>query len=153
MKLRFVTLTLAGVALVALAPGRVVAQDTATSRPDTIVFTPERGTVVFLHGRHSKDFECKSCHHESRPEKPLEKENQKCSSCHTAEPTGPVTTSLRNAMHDTEAREGTCYTCHNKASAEGKEAPTRCADCHKREGQPTAAARRPTNRLLAYLTR
>ena len=120
----------------ALLPASVSAQvqSVADTGPDTVVFTPERGKVVFTHGKHGKQAECKTCHHESKPEKPLESPRQKCGACHTLEPTEPVKTSLRNAMHDTENKEGICYDCHNKEAEAGKVMPDRCADCHKREG-------------------
>lgn len=116
----------------ALVPARLAAQATELTGPDTVVFNTSRGTVTFLHAKHAEASECSSCHHESRPEKPLETERQKCRDCHTEEPVAPMATSLRNAMHDTEAREGTCFTCHKAEAAKGVTVPTRCADCHVR---------------------
>lgn len=152
MKHRIVAMALTAVVVAAL-PSRAQAQEVRETGPDTVVFTPERGKVTFAHGRHAKDFECKSCHHESKTEKPLEKENQKCTSCHTDEAAPPMKTTRRMAMHDTEAREGTCYNCHTKKAAEGKTVPERCSDCHKREERPASHASASPGRWLAYFTR
>ncbi len=50
----------------AALPGKVAAQAAQKAGPDTVVFTPSRGKVVFLHGKHAKAYECSSCHHASR---------------------------------------------------------------------------------------
>lgn len=123
---------LAGVAVPRHLAAQV--QSTEPAGPDTVVFTPSRGTVTFTHKKHAELSECVSCHHESRPEKPLASPRQKCSGCHTNPATEPMKTSLRAAFHDTVAKEGTCYSCHNKEAAAGKTVPQACADCHKREG-------------------
>ncbi len=116
----------------ALLPGKAAAQQAAQPvGPDTVVFSPSRGKVIFLHGKHSKAFECSSCHHESRAEKPLTKSREKCEDCHTAEPTPPMKTSLKLAFHNTVTREGTCLTCHKKQNEAGKSAPVGCMDCHQ----------------------
>lgn len=119
-------------ALAFLAAHPLAAQTVDPAGPDTVVYTSSRGVVTFLHKKHAEQSECSACHHESRPEKPLESEQQKCGDCHTESPAAPIKTSLRNAYHDTEAREGTCYTCHKAKAAEGATAPTRCVDCHVR---------------------
>lgn len=100
--------------------------------PDTVRYAPSRGPVVFAHAEHAKTVECSVCHHESRSERPYTKPRQACGECHLAEPAPPVTTSLRNAFHNTATRTGTCYDCHKKEVAAGKDAPTACNDCHKR---------------------
>jgi hypothetical protein len=139
------TLRPAALALVLLAglalPGTGQAQDPATA-PDTIVFTTSRGVVTYTHGAHAKLAECVSCHHESRAEKPLESQYQKCSACHTEPATEPVKTTLRAAYHDTVRREGMCYTCHKEEAARGKQLPMQCAECHRRQPQPQPQARR-----------
>ena len=116
----------------AVAPASLAAQATEPIGPDSVVYTA-RGRVVFRHAKHGEKFECASCHHESKAEKPLASPRQKCSDCHTDPPTPPMTSTLRNAMHDTEARTGTCFDCHNAEAVKGVEVPTRCADCHVRE--------------------
>ncbi|NJD18645.1 MAG: hypothetical protein FIA95_05090 [Gemmatimonadetes bacterium] len=117
----------------ALVPAALTAQTSTTTGPDSVVFT-RRGTLVFRHAKHAEATECVTCHHASKPEKPLASEHQKCTDCHTDPPTPPMTTTLRNAMHDTEAREGLCFSCHNKEAEKGAQVPQRCRDCHAREG-------------------
>lgn len=135
MRLRAAAL---GVALLggALLPGRLAAQEQAAepTGPDTVVYTPRRGTVTFTHGKHAKLAECASCHHESKPEKPFTAPREKCSACHTTPATEPVKTSLRNAFHDTANETGICYACHQKEAAAGKTVPAVCNDCHKLGG-------------------
>lgn len=119
---------------IAAIPVRTSAQQAVadSSGPDTVRYAPSRGTVVFTHAKHAKSAECSACHHESRSERPYTKLRQACGDCHLAEPAAPVTTSLKNAFHNTATRTGTCYDCHKKEVAAGKNAPTACSDCHKR---------------------
>lgn len=128
-------LAVAALALVgsALAPAALSAQVAEPTGPDSVVYTA-RGRVVFHHARHAEKFECASCHHDAKPEKAFERPRQKCSDCHTDPPTEPMKTTLRFAMHDTEARSGTCFDCHKAEGEKGATVPTRCADCHVREG-------------------
>ncbi|MHB1191832.1 MAG: cytochrome c3 family protein [Longimicrobiales bacterium] len=116
----------------ALVPASLTAQATEPIGPDSVVYT-NRGRVVFHHKTHGEKFECASCHHEAMAEKAFERPRQKCSDCHTDPPTPPMTTTQRNAMHDTEARAGICFDCHKAEEAKGAKVPTRCADCHVRE--------------------
>lgn len=125
-------LVLAVAALLAPAPMHAQAGDRG---PETVTFT-RRGTLVYTHAKHAELAECVTCHHESRPERPLESEYQKCDACHTADPVPPMKTSLRNAYHDTETREGTCYTCHKAEADKGVDVPMRCIGCHPREAPP-----------------
>lgn len=123
------------------APGRLAAQEPAAEAPspDTVVFTPQRGKVTFTHKKHAELAECTSCHHESKPEKPLLTKHQACDACHTNPATEPVKTSLRMAYHNTAERTGICYDCHVKEAAQGKTLPIQCNDCHKRETAEEAA--------------
>lgn len=135
--MRIVRYAAVGLVLVAAAvvPGRLAAQTPKPTGPDTVVFDASRGKVTFAHGVHAKANECTSCHHASRPEKPATAENQKCSVCHTSPAAEPMKTSLKAAMHNTAAGEGTCFDCHKKQAAAGKTVPSACGDCHKRETQ------------------
>ena len=117
-----------GAAFALAIPGSAAAQE--NPGPDTVHFTPERGAVTFIHGKHSKMVECSTCHHESKAEKPLESPRQKCGSCHTAEPVAPMKTSLRRAFHDTANKSGMCLSCHIKEAEAGKTVPTTCSTCH-----------------------
>lgn len=130
LRFAFASLVVLGSTLV---PGSLAAQAAEPPGPDSVVYTA-RGRVVFYHAKHAEKAECSSCHHESKPERPLESPRQKCSDCHTDPPTAPMTTTLRFAMHNTEERSGTCFDCHKAEAEKGVEVPTRCADCHVREG-------------------
>ncbi len=133
MKLTQAVFALAIVAGLA-APSALLAQAVAdTTGPDTVKYTPERGAVTFTHGTHAAAMECSSCHHESKPEKPMDQPRQKCSSCHLDEAVPPMKTNRKLAFHNTAEREGTCFTCHKKEAAAGKTTPAACADCHKRD--------------------
>lgn len=109
-------------------------QAAASAGPDTVVYTPTRGTVTFTHAKHAKLSECAACHHASRAERPYTRPRQACRDCHLAQPVAPVTTSLGAAFHNTVDRTGVCYDCHKKEAAAGKTIPTACSDCHKRQG-------------------
>jgi hypothetical protein len=120
----------------ALVPAGLAAQETAEpTGPDTVVYTPRRGTVTFTHGKHAQLAECASCHHESKPAKPFAgSAREKCSACHTTPATEPVTTTLRNAFHNTTENTGMCLSCHVTEAAAGKTVPAVCNDCHKLGG-------------------
>jgi hypothetical protein len=45
----------------------------------------------------------------------------------------PIKTNAKLAFHDNMPKAGVCIDCDVKADAAGKEAPTKCADCHKKE--------------------
>ena len=134
MRRRVVTMGLV-LLVAAVLPGSLVAQGAEPVGPDTVVFTPKRGAVTFAHRKHAEALDCVSCHHASKPEKPLTAAKEACRSCHTNPATEPMKTTSRMAIHDTAAKEGTCYSCHNKEAAAGKAVPQKCADCHKQEGQ------------------
>jgi hypothetical protein len=136
--MRKVRLGLLGATIIALhvlPAGRALAQGTQEPPgPDTIVLQNRRGAVTLTHRKHAAQTQCSSCHHESKPEKPLAKARQKCSDCHTTPATEPVKTTLRMAFHDTQNNSGTCLSCHVKSNEAGKTAPVECSGCHKREG-------------------
>jgi hypothetical protein len=99
-----------------------------------IVLPAKTGAVTFDHKRHAeKAPDCATCHHESRPEKPLVAKQQACRECHTPQATPPMMTSLRNAFHDGKAAAGICVDCHRKAANTTPPAPAKCADCHKKD--------------------
>ena len=133
MSLRILTLA-AALCAALVVPLQLSAQQAVadSSGPDTVRYTPSRGTVTFTHATHAKAMECTTCHHESRPERPSTKPRQACGDCHLADPAPPVTTTLKLAFHNTASRTGLCYDCHKKEVAAGKDAPTACTDCHKR---------------------
>ena len=95
---------------------------------------PTMGAVRFPHSAHMRVAgKCEVCHHASKPEKPLKATTEACTDCHTRPPTPPVKTGLPAAFHNSSATAGLCITCHKTENAEGKAAPVKCADCHKKE--------------------
>ena len=118
----------------AIAAPRLAAQ--APKEPGTVVLTGSPlGGVKFEHKLHAQDrkIKCTTCHHASKPEKAMASANQKCTDCHTKTPAAPMKTATRGAFHDPMAKKGTCIDCHVTEAAAGKKAPTKCADCHKKE--------------------
>jgi sRNA-binding protein len=104
--------------------------------PQTVVLTgAPMGGVKLEHAKHAAEYgaSCTDCHHASKAEMPASSPTQKCTDCHTKEVTAPMKTKLQAAFHDPVAKTGTCLNCHTKAVADGKTAPTRCPDCHKKE--------------------
>lgn len=76
---------------------------------------------------------CATCHHASKPEKPLSAPQQACSDCHTKVAAAPMKTRYQAAFHNPTAQAGTCIDCHKTESAKGKKAPLKCVDCHKKD--------------------
>ena len=110
------------------APARPTAQ-----RPKGKVTLPAKlGAVTFDHENHAGKLRiaCTTCHHPSRPQKPLASENQACRDCHTMPAVPPMKTSLQAAFHDPKGATGTCIDCHKK---KGGPAPAKCLDCHKKK--------------------
>ena len=93
--------------------------------------------MKFEHKLHAKDRKvtCTTCHHASKPLKPMAAANQKCTDCHTKPPTAPMKTATRDAFHDAMAKKGTCIDCHIAELAKNTKttAPTKCVGCHKKE--------------------
>jgi hypothetical protein len=99
----------------------------------TVTLPAKLGAVTFDHKKHvGRAPSCATCHHESRPEKPLEAQQQACRDCHTQPAVAPMKTSLRDAHHDAKASAGTCVSCHKQPANQGKPVPLKCADCHKK---------------------
>jgi hypothetical protein len=90
------------------------------------------GGVKFQHSVH-KDVKCDTCHHAAKPEKATKSATQACGDCHTKTAAAPMKTNFKGAFHDQMAKKGTCADCHTVEAAKGKKAPTKCADCHKKE--------------------
>lgn len=92
------------------------------------------GGVKFDHTAHQKAAanKCETCHHASKPEKPLKAKQENCQDCHTKTPTPPMKTPVKLAFHDAMAKKGICVDCHVKENAAGKKAPTKCTECHQK---------------------
>jgi hypothetical protein len=104
--------------------------------PDTTILKgAPLGGVKLDHKAHTATYgaKCESCHHASKPEKPMKGAQQKCSDCHTKAAAAPMKTNTRAAFHDATAKKGVCIDCHVPAAAKGKKAPVKCNDCHKKE--------------------
>lgn len=96
---------------------------------------PTMPPVKFPHNPHARVAgKCEVCHHLSKPEKPNKSPQQPCLDCHTKPPTPPVNIGLPAAFHNSSASAGLCITCHKTEDANGKAAPLKCANCHKKEG-------------------
>jgi len=93
------------------------------------------GGVKFEHKLHvaRSASKCETCHHPSKPEKPLKAPQEACMDCHTKPPQPGMKTGLPAAFHNPMAQAGTCIDCHKQQDAAGKKAPLKCTDCHKRE--------------------
>ena len=106
--------------------------------PDTVVLKgAPMGGVKFPHKAHAVDqkLKCDTCHHASKPEKPLTSAQQACTDCHTKTAEPPMKTKLQAAFHNPTAQAGLCIDCHKAEIAKGKKAPApgKCAECHKKE--------------------
>jgi hypothetical protein len=94
------------------------------------------GGVNFDHAAHQKlvGDKCDTCHHASKPEKPMKAKQEKCQTCHEKTATAPMKTNAKAAFHDAMAKKGVCVDCHAKEVAAGKKAPTKCNECHTVKG-------------------
>ncbi|KAB2948825.1 MAG: cytochrome c3 family protein, partial [Thermoanaerobaculia bacterium] len=104
-------------------------------QPAGIVTLPARlGPVSFDHGQHAsgRKIDCATCHHPSRPEKPLAARQQACRECHAQPAVAPMKTSLREAFHDAKATRGICVDCHRDPKNGDLALPSKCADCHRK---------------------
>ena len=128
--LAFLTgLVLGGVVTAAAPPAQ------APKEPSTSVLTgAPLGAVTLNHQAHAKNYgvKCEACHHPSKPQKALKTPHQKCDDCHTRSATPPMTTKRQAAFHDPTGKKGICIGCHQEANAKAKNAPVKCADCHKK---------------------
>jgi Class III cytochrome C family len=104
--------------------------------PDVVVLKgAPMGGVKFNHKAHAVDqkIKCDTCHHASKPEKPLTSAHEACTDCHTKTAEPPMKTKLQACFHNPTAQAGLCIDCHKAENAKGKNAPVKCADCHKKE--------------------
>lgn len=103
--------------------------------PDVIILKGSPlGGVKFAHKSHVERAgnKCETCHHASKPEKPLKSPQQACLDCHTKPPQAGMKTATQGAFHNPTAKSGTCIDCHLKMNAAGKKAPTTCMQCHSK---------------------
>lgn len=117
-----------------VASGKATAQ-TRGPKDVIILKAAPMGEVKFLHIAHAKDrnIPCQTCHHPPRTEKPAQAALQACSDCHSRTPTPPMKTKLQAAFHNPSATAGICIDCHKAQKATGKNTPTKCQECHRKE--------------------
>ncbi len=100
---------------------------TPPAKPILLTGNP-MGAVRFDHAKHR--VACTDCHHPARAPKEGSAPQQACTTCHTKPPQPGMKTGKQAAFHNPTATAGTCIDCHKKS---GAAAPTKCAQCHKKE--------------------
>ncbi len=131
MKIRYIPVILV-LAILAMSVSLLAADAKAPVNPLVLKGAP-MGGVKFDHKLHA-GVKCETCHHASKPEKPLASAEQKCTDCHTKVAAAPMKTKLQAAFHNPTAKAGLCIDCHTTdAAAKAKNAPSKCTDCHKKE--------------------
>jgi hypothetical protein len=131
VKLAKILALLLGLCILVMITGTMVAQQVPKA-PILLKGAP-MGGVKFDHSTHLKVApKCETCHHATKPAKPLKTPQEACNDCHTKPATPPVTTNLQNAFHNPTATAGLCIDCHKKENTGGKAAPVKCADCHQK---------------------
>jgi hypothetical protein len=118
--------------LLVFVAGALFAQTPKPPETVTLKGAP-MGAVKVDHKAHAARTKCDTCHHASKPAKPLKATYEACTDCHTKTASPEVPTKLQAAFHNPAATAGVCIDCHKKAVAEGKNAPTKCMQCHKKE--------------------
>jgi hypothetical protein len=116
--------------------GVTAALPTQEKAPDVVILKGNpMGGVKFNHTAHAKKAgdKCEICHHASKAEKPLKTPHENCQNCHTRTVAAPMKTMARSAFHDGPGKKGICIDCHVKEAAAKKQAPLKCAECHKKE--------------------
>lgn len=109
------------------APAKSGKTATPPAKPIVLTGSP-MGGVKYDHSTHK--FECSTCHHAPRQPKPGTAAQEACTSCHTKPAQAGMKTAKQAAFHNPTATAGTCIDCHKKSSGN---APTKCAQCHKKE--------------------
>ncbi len=122
----------------AFLAGSTSALAQAVKQPTTVILKGNpTGGVKFDHAAHVKVVgdKCVTCHHPSKPEKPMKAAQERCQNCHEKTATAPMKTNARAAFHDAMAKKGICVDCHIKEKAAGKKSPLSppCTTCHKKE--------------------
>ena len=105
----------------------------AETVPGTVILKgAPMGGVKFDHKAHAALTKCDTCHHASKPEKPLTSTHEKCQDCHTTPAPAGMTIKPQAAFHNPTATAGLCIDCHKAEDAQGKHAPTKCMECHQK---------------------
>ncbi len=132
---KYVLLISATAAWVVLAAALPALSQTQPTKDTFILKGNPMGGVKFEHKVHvaRAGNKCETCHHPSKPEKPLKSPQEACMDCHTKPPQPGMKTGLPAAFHNPMAQAGTCIDCHRQQLAAGKKPPLKCTDCHKKE--------------------
>lgn len=119
--MRKIAALLAVVFMIVAAAAFVTASDTGPEKITIETVKEKKPPVQFNHKAHQDMLkDCKICHH--KMEEGQTPKN--CSECHKKEADGD-TPEFKKAMHNS------CRDCHKKEAAAGKNAPTKCKECHK----------------------
>ncbi|MDD5243523.1 MAG: cytochrome c3 family protein [Syntrophorhabdaceae bacterium] len=122
--LRTITLCVAVILFVVMTICVAGAQKKA---PDVISLQLEGAKfppVPFSHTAHVEKagVDCVACHHKDKNPK----EPDKCAQCHLLKEVKENAPPAKDAFHKN------CQTCHKESAAKGINAPTKCAECHKK---------------------
>ncbi len=92
------------------------------------------GDVKFEHKLHQQRAanKCGTCHHASRPKKPAEAAQRSCFDCHTKPPQTAMKMARQGRFQISTVQAAPCIACHKMQNAQGKKAPTKCMECHKK---------------------
>lgn len=104
-------------------PFHVSSAVSETEIPDSITLNAKMGPVTFPHSRHIEELkvDCAHCHHDMTDSK----KPASCHACHGVSEEAPRPMKAFHAL---------CKECHTeKNDGEGKNAPTQCKACHKKE--------------------
>ena len=137
--------------VITMGVGGVLSRVAAADAPENIVMKSPvfekhtRAIVTFSHAKHAKDYKipCTDCHHVFKDGKNVWKEGdkvQKCTECHKkaraprakkGEPRMSKADRIRDYYYS--AIHENCRVCHKVEKKKGKNAPTRCVECHPRK--------------------
>lgn len=94
----------------------------AADAPENVTLKAKNGDVKLPHKTHAETLKitCVTCHHTTKEGQAVEK----CSKCHGVDP---------KALAAKDAFHKLCQDCHKqKNEKEGKKAPAKCMECHKK---------------------
>jgi hypothetical protein len=124
-----------------ISAGHAAQEDPDVMTMDSTVYEKhKKGLVTFTHKKHTEDYKiaCADCHHAYQNGKNTWKKGdpvQKCQACHkeTGKPEKGMGKQEKITRFHKEALHENCVTCHKTLKKEGKDAPTKCTDCHPKQ--------------------
>jgi hypothetical protein len=121
-KISFLVITLLFLCIFVSTLDNAEAQKAPTDTMTLGLANAKMPLVTFSHGNHSKTIGCATCHHKDKdPAK-----TEKCDTCHPAKEVKEKAIPITDAFHTQ------CQVCHKENAAKGRNAPTKCNDCHKK---------------------